>query len=910
MKRLLLTLILVLNSAISMATVSIQDRSLLKPGLWWSGFSGSGLDISTVENQIFVVWYTYRQNGSPIWYSAQGTFDANQVLQADLLLHRWANGSYAGNQVAGQIKLTRANFESAKFEWSFNSSNLLEQPVHSGSLNLKPFEIAAWPVEVDHSGIWFDPAKPGFGLSFAERQGVIVAAFYYYDANGAPTWLLAQPQNPPGEGLVANQFNGSCSGCLNGSNRIVGSGRVDFQLGGETELSFRVTTPIQTMSPEWQLNNRPLTMLSKSVSARSAERQLAQFGSDLLFEQTIRAAVVKPPIIVRDKCLPIRSCLPVVQSITSTNLQVSGGDEGDLVKNDANVAYTFAVDSRGVRNGKVRVASIGPSFGAVNEFQLAAPRDEANLKNAQLYLDSTKLTAITGGGDFILPSIGLLPYRGSPISGKTYVEIFTRQPASQMQSVWRASFDGHLVDSRKIGDQLFLVKRFAPTLQNYQYFNTSAAAIAQNQTILNNTSLAQLMPQKSINGGVVSTMMNARDVWLPPLADRVITAQYLILTRINLANPVDHESMAVLGDVDAAHLSQNHLYVATSRAKVVNDGFAVYLVGNANTEIHQIPLSSGPLEASASGLVEGYIDRGYGERDNDDVAASRFSEYKGVLRVLTVKDVPGAVFVNRLHVLSRSAIAPGLLQNLAVLPNSNRPESIGAPNGPLAKSRYRGDLIYAETTGENDPLYVIDVSNLRDPKIIGRMDIPGSSDYLYPLENNLLLAFGKEAIQVTDCCFPRGTWYQGLQIGLFDVSNPAQPRRIQNLVFGLRGSESSVLENQHGLSILQTPFGYQFAVPMRIHSGETLGNPNNPSSAYAYTQSVLQPIEIRSGVAGWSMIPKAPLVTASAPTSNGEDDDAGLNARSILFNDRLIYIERGRFWTAPWQTPNLGAGPF
>jgi uncharacterized secreted protein with C-terminal beta-propeller domain len=53
------------------------------------------------------------------------------------------------------------------------------------------------------------------------------------------------------------------------------------------------------------------------------------------------------------------------------------------------------------------------------------------------------------------------------------------------------------------------------------------------------------------------------------------------------------------------------------------------------------------------------------------------------------------------------------------------------------------------------------------PIIAGELEIPGYSDYLHPIGNDLLLGIGKDAIVGAS-----GTsWYQGVKVSLFDVAD-------------------------------------------------------------------------------------------------------------------------------------------
>lgn len=54
------------------------------------------------------------------------------------------------------------------------------------------------------------------------------------------------------------------------------------------------------------------------------------------------------------------------------------------------------------------------------------------------------------------------------------------------------------------------------------------------------------------------------------------------------------------------------------------------------------------------------------------------------------------------------------------------------PGEEFKSSRYIGDKLYLVTFERTDPLFVIDLENIRKPKIIGKLKIPGFSSYLHP----------------------------------------------------------------------------------------------------------------------------------------------------------------------------------
>ena len=55
-----------------------------------------------------------------------------------------------------------------------------------------------------------------------------------------------------------------------------------------------------------------------------------------------------------------------------------------------------------------------------------------------------------------------------------------------------------------------------------------------------------------------------------------------------------------------------------------------------------------------------------------------------------------------------------------------------------------GEKAYMVTFKHIDPLFVIDLKNPANPTILGKLKIPGYSDYLHPYDENHLIGIGKE----------------------------------------------------------------------------------------------------------------------------------------------------------------------
>jgi hypothetical protein len=94
----------------------------------------------------------------------------------------------------------------------------------------------------------------------------------------------------------------------------------------------------------------------------------------------------------------------------------------------------------------------------------------------------------------------------------------------------------------------------------------------------------------------------------------------------------------------------------------------------------------------------------------------------------------------------------------------------------LTAARFDGTRVYVVTARNTDPLWVIDASDPSQPVVVGSLSMPGQLDFIEPKpEQNRLLALGhtNEAGQ---------PWQ--LAVSLFDVSNPRSPRFVDRALFG------------------------------------------------------------------------------------------------------------------------------
>jgi uncharacterized secreted protein with C-terminal beta-propeller domain len=179
----------------------------------------------------------------------------------------------------------------------------------------------------------------------------------------------------------------------------------------------------------------------------------------------------------------------------------------------------------------------------------------------------------------------------------------------------------------------------------------------------------------------------------------------------------------------------------------------------AKTNVHKfVTVNSGANTYNGSGEVPGTLLNQYA-----------MSEYDGVLRVAsTVSERRGWA--------NPREVTEGLVTTLGeqdgALRQLGQVDGLGrADNESIRAVRFIEDRGYVVTYRQTDPLYVLDLRDAAAPKILGALKIPGYSGYLHPVGKNLLLGLGQSG-------------RANVQFSLFDITDPALPRRIDKQTYG------------------------------------------------------------------------------------------------------------------------------
>jgi hypothetical protein len=888
-------LIALLAPAVSIAA-SVADRSPFAQGHWWDpSRSGNGFEMFNAVGTVQVIWYTFDEERRPVWYTAQGPEASLGQADWPLLHHRWVGGRKAEPTTVGALRVTLRHAEAADITWRIGA--------RQGSWPVEPFRVAGALNEVDHTGSWFDPDNSGWGVSLTEQGDVLGGVLFTYTGAGDPTWVSGFER--AGNGSAAMYAaTGSCPGCERVTTVTRPAGRLSFTFRSETRLTLRAQLDF-AMAAGVNADGAALAMLSRPASWRAADRQLASFPSEAGLRDYLAAGVpaVQPmPIWVLPSTPPSTSAST---AFSTTNLQEAGVDEPDFVKSNGRQVYTFAHDSSGYRVPRIRIARVEDGGTALVPGGAVAAAGDASLFRDEpgLVLHGDRLAVVAGASPW---RFGFSPwsYPAGWIGGKTHIEVMGLANPEAPASLWRAQFDGSVAAARRIGSRLYVVTRFAPTLEGYRPYASGPAEAEANRLVLARAPLAALLPNVRVNGGEPVPAVAASAVFLPPQGARQPTSETTLVTAIDLAAPGIVQSLALAGPVEAVYASAGHLYVATSRW-ALRSSSSVLLPEPAfhTTEIHQLRLGAQSMEVVGSGAVEGLLS------SEPDLAPFRFGEHLGRLGVVTASNTMwGAAGPNRFTILEPSTVAPGLLRTVSSLPNARRPEPLGKPGERLYGTRFVGDRLYAVTFMRTDPLYVVDFADAADPRIAAALELPGFSEYLHPLPGGLLLGFGLDSALSAD---GRTVWFQGLHLTLFDVADAAAPRVLERVFAGKRGSDSALLRSHHAFSLLERPDGTRsIAIPAEIHDGVYAIWGSGPSAMYPWSHSGVLRFDLSGGSAADARLTQRPTMATHTIGSPGgiPNDPARGNGRSVIFANGTVYVGNGLYWLG--NDAGGVAGPF
>lgn len=491
---------------------------------------------------------------------------------------------------------------------------------------------------------------------------------------------------------------------------------------------------------------------------------------------------------------------------STTNIQVEGVDEPDIVKNDGKYIYT-------VTGNKVEIVEAYPASGM-------SIKSIINLSNyiSSIFLNGDKLIVFSQANEYtpypltkcaeINSGLDVKGGCGGYSSDKTLVYIYDIKDRSNPVLEKNISVDGNYNDARMIEDYVYListkyiylenpvpiysigsVKNEVP-IGNIYYFDTEDLGYVftivssvnvdsgdfNSKAYLLGYSYGLYVSQDNIYLTYTKTITQkdyydrmVKDVMIPLLPDEEKDKVRDIVNSDKSSSEKWSEISEIVENYSSSLKGEEKAEFDKSLMEKMIEFQNVIQKDYEKTGIHKIHVDEGDIGYITSGEVPGII-------------LNQFSmdESKGKFRIATttghVSRTGEATSLNHLYILDEEMSIVGKVEDLA-------------PGERIYSVRFLSDRAYIVTFKKVDPLFVIDLSDAENPEVLGYLKITGYSDYLHIYDENHIIGVGKE----TQGGNEDFSWYQGVKISLFDVSDVENPVEKAKIVIGDRGTNSIAL---------------------------------------------------------------------------------------------------------------------
>ena len=402
------------------------------------------------------------------------------------------------------------------------------------------------------------------------------------------------------------------------------------------------------------------------------------------------------------------------QYVETTDNQVAGVTEGDLIKRTDKYIYYLAVQYH-YDPLTLRVYPIdGLETKCIAEFTITSQEDNHYYGwNNEMYLseDGSTVTLVLG--------MRHEWWEGTKYYSERYTEVVNIDVTdhSNIKITERYCVSGRYVSSRLVDGELLLVTNFS--VPYYVDFSDEK----------------QFIPSTGAEGEM--SCIPAKDIHCP---EKPVYARFTVVCSVNVQTLEETGSKAFLSSSEDVYVSANNIYLANSYTNCSNllsdksDGLRgndYHYVYEAKTEVSRVEYG-GKLEYKGSFTVEGGVlnrfcmDEKYGvlrvvispnrrEYTREDNHYSQLFTYGASLYCIDIETYKTV----------------GKLENFA--PEEDRVQS----------ARFDGDKVYVCTAVRMiDPVFAIDISDYNNIHFVDTGKIPGYSIFLRKFYGNTLLGIG------------------------------------------------------------------------------------------------------------------------------------------------------------------------
>lgn len=432
---------------------------------------------------------------------------------------------------------------------------------------------------------------------------------------------------------------------------------------------------------------------------------------------------------------------------STTNLQVTGVDESDIVKTDGHYIYIATND---------RVQIVDVSTDTPRQLGSIIPELTGNMDRIrEMYVAEGQLILIvqtedTDGleqvdEDFSAKEDIMVDLAYDPIRvNSVHTQVLTYDITSPAGAKLVGTFtqDGSYNTSRKIGDQLYLFTDYGypliyPYYRTYQYVEEDG--IQQNQNAKEETTLTQEEVEKQLPK-IQGETIPENCIYLPKEG----TESGVLISSMNVKEPEKvMDQKMIFSGYSSLYVTKDSIILYCSDYDMAND--------SGRTNLTKFAIGDERITADCAEAVPGYIEDTFAIHENKD----------GYVYVLTTDYTMNGT-TNQLFVLDQQLKIHGRIEHIADGEN-------------VYAARFVDDIGYFVTYRNMDPLFTVDFSDPANPTLIGELEIPGFSDYLQFWDDTHLIGVGEERKA-------ENSEFIGIKVSLYDISDPANVKESTKIV--------------------------------------------------------------------------------------------------------------------------------
>lgn len=424
------------------------------------------------------------------------------------------------------------------------------------------------------------------------------------------------------------------------------------------------------------------------------------------------------------------------EDYSKTNVQVENVDEADIVKTDGKYIYY-------VTQGMTYIIK-ADTLEIVNKISLKGDRERFSAN--EIYVNNDRLVVI---GNYSAYEAVENTENKRFHETRVYTErmaqavVYDISNKEDIKEVRTVRLDGYYTNSRMIGNNVYLISSKA----SYFYDGVKED---------------ELLP-RVYDTDIGERKIAATDIAYFPGTE---SSNFMTVAGFDINNEESVCTETFYGASDEVYASTNHLYLTQIEYTYGN----TWKENTTKNTIYKFKLDGNKIELLCKGEVKGDLNNQFS-----------IDEYQGNLRIATTSGYDENA-VNQLFVLDENLQEIGKIEDMA---KGERIYSV----------RFIGKVGYIVTFEQVDPLFVIDLSDPRNPTVKGELKIPGYSSYLHPYDETHIIGIGYN----TKSNGYGGVTNANMKMSMFDVSDLSNPKEMFHVDIGGTSAYSDILYNHKAL---------------------------------------------------------------------------------------------------------------